>query len=141
MLTQQGEDLVKKYYLRDDEDINDAYYRFANAWCGGDFELRDRLFGYLQKKWFVPSSPTFSNAPRGEWINGKWHGEDSIAMPASCFLITIPDTINGQIEKLKEIAHLSVAGGGIGIHNKIRAVSDKAPGPIPYEKVIDSYIG
>lgn len=141
MLTQQGEDLVKKYYLRDDEDIDDAYYRFANAWCGGDFGLRDRLFGYLQKKWFVPSSPTFSNAPRGEWINGKWHGEDSIAMPASCFLITIPDTIDGQIEKLKEIAHLSVAGGGIGIHNKIRAVSEKAPGPIPYEKVIDSYIG
>jgi ribonucleoside-diphosphate reductase alpha chain len=45
------------------------------------------------------------------------------------------------MDAMVEIAALSVAGGGVGIHNQIRATSNKAPGPIPYMKVVDGLIG
>jgi hypothetical protein len=42
---------------------------------------------------------------------------------------------------IQEVGGLSVSGGGLGLHNGIRATSNKAPGPIPYMKVLDSTIG
>lgn len=68
-------------------------------------------------------------------------GDDPRSMPISCFSMYIPDTIDGQMDANKELAALSVAGGGVGLHNGIRATSDKAPGPIPYMKTMDGLIG
>jgi len=59
----------------------------------------------------------------------------------NCFAMYIPDTIDGQMDANKELAALSVAGGGVGLHNGIRANSEKAPGPIPYMKTMDGLIG
>jgi ribonucleotide reductase alpha subunit len=59
----------------------------------------------------------------------------------NCFAQVAPDTIVGQMDANRELAALSVAGGGVGIHNLIRATSDKAPGPIPYMKTMDGLIG
>lgn len=59
----------------------------------------------------------------------------------NCFAMYVPDTIDGQMDANKELAALSVAGGGVGLHNGIRATSNKAPGPIPYMKTMDGLIG
>ncbi|AXH72006.1 MAG: ribonucleotide-diphosphate reductase subunit [Podoviridae sp. ctbj_2] len=62
-------------------------------------------------------------------------------MPIACFLSHAGDSIKEQIDTSSELAYLSVMGGGTAVHSAIRAVSDKAPGPIPYIKTIDGLMG
>ena len=100
------------------------------------------------------ASPVLSNAQKGHWVPRNedagahyWFAHDflpqekSIGLPISCFGAFVPDNLKGQIEMIQEVAGLSVSGGGLGLHNGIRATSNKAPGPIPYMKVLDSTIG
>jgi ribonucleoside-diphosphate reductase alpha chain len=77
------------------------------------------------------ASPVLSNAPRdGEPVRG---------LPISCFLTYIGDNLESLISHNAEVAWLSVKGGGVGGHwSDVRGISDKAPGPIPFMKVIDS---
>lgn len=133
LLTQQGKDLVEEFYCRDGESIQEAFARAAVAFCGGDFALAQRIYDHVSQLHFMFSSPILSNAPL------PW--EEPKGMPISCFLSYVPDSINGQVSAYTEAAALSVAGGGIGMHNGIRAVSDKAPGPIPYMKTLDAAMG
>ncbi len=150
--------LLNDYYVKDGENISQALARAATAYCFGDYELAQRIYDYAYNGWFMFASPVLSNAPKGRWTsnhthyaaefwgegydrNSCWVGKTNNAMPISCFLLTAPDTIVGQMDTQKEIAALSISGGGIGLHNQIRAASTKAPGPIPYMKVVDSAIG
>lgn len=154
-VTEFSEKLLSDYYLRPNETVQEAFARAATAYCYGNYNLAQRIYNYVDKGWFMFSSPVLSNAPVGKWADdtesestedNHWHrkkfvGEDVRALPISCYLSYVPDTIKGQIENMQELAWLSVTGGGVGLHNGIRAVSDKAPGPIPYEKTIDANIG
>ena len=142
--------LLDGFYLKKDETFNDSLARAANAFCYGDFELAQRIYEAAHKGWFMYASPILSNAPEGfwkkrespqGWKTHEWVGEHSKSMPISCFALEVPDTINGQIEANMELAALSVCGGGVGLHNSIRATTDKAPGPIPYMKTMDAIIG
>lgn len=146
--------LLEGYYTRDGETIAQALARPATAFCYGDYALAQRIYDYVYNNWFMYASPVFSNAPRGKWIEDKsksgahyWHNQTFIpeeivkGQPISCFAVDVPDSAKGQVEFLQELATLSMAGGGMGAHNSIRGTSDKAPGPIPYMKVIDSAIG
>ena len=77
------------------------------------------------------ASPVLSNAPN---IGKKWK-----ALPISCFLTYVGDTLQDLISHNSEVAWLSVKGGGVGGHwSDVRAVGDKSPGPIPFLKVVDS---
>lgn len=154
-VTEFSEKLLSDYYLRPNETVQEAFARASTAYCYGNYNLAQRIYDYVDKGWFMFSSPVLSNAPVGKWVDdtesestedNHWHrkkfvGEDVRALPISCYLSYVPDTIKGQIENMQELAWLSVTGGGVGLHNGIRAVSDKAPGPIPYEKTIDANIG
>jgi ribonucleoside-diphosphate reductase alpha chain len=62
-------------------------------------------------------------------------------MPIACFAGYVPDTIQGQIDVASELSLLSVMGGGTALHSGIRAVSEKAPGPIPFFKTVDGIMG
>lgn len=131
-MTPQAMDLLKGYYLRGTEkDPQEAYARASVAYCGGDMELAQRLYDGVSNSWFMFSSPILSNAPApGEKTNG---------LPISCFLSYVPDTLRGLISHQSELAWLSVKGGGVGGHwSDVRAVSNKAPSPIPFIKVADS---
>jgi ribonucleoside-diphosphate reductase alpha chain len=77
------------------------------------------------------ASPVLSNAPKP---NGKVTG-----LPISCFLTYVGDNLDSLIEHNGEVAWLSVKGGGVGGHwSDVRGISDKAPGPIPFLKVVDA---
>ena len=59
--------------------------------------------------------------------------------PISCFLSYVPDSLDGLIEHSSELRWLSVKGGGVGGHwSSVRAVSNKAPGPIPFMHTVDA---
>jgi ribonucleoside-diphosphate reductase alpha chain len=131
-MTAQALALVKGYYLRGKEKSpQEAYARASVAYSAGDLELAQRLYEAVSKGWFMFSSPILSNAPA--------KGEEGKGLPISCFLSYIPDTLDGLISHQAELAWLSVNGGGVGGHwSDVRAVSDKAPSPIPFIKVADS---
>ena len=118
--------LLKNYYLQDfEENPQDAFKRAAYTYSSNP-ALAERIYQYACKGWFMFSSPILSNA-------------GSTGMPISCFLSYVDDSIEGLIEHTEELRWMSVMGGGVGGHwSDIRSVSDKAPGPIPFLKTVDS---
>ena len=131
-MTPQALELVKGYYLRGKEKSpQEAYARACVAYSDNDLELAQRLYNGVSSGWFMFSSPILSNSPE--------NGQEAKGLPISCFLSYIPDTLSGLISHQSELAWLSVKGGGVGRHwSDVRAVSDKAPSPIPFIKVADS---
>lgn len=141
LLTPQARDLLTEFYLMPGEHSpQDAFARAAVAFCEGDFGLAQRIYDAVSQLHFMYSSPILSNAPM---VRLNTQGEiihlDVGAMPISCFKSFVPDTRKGLIDHQSELAWLSVMGGGVGGHwDSIRAISKKAPGPIPFLKVADS---
>ncbi len=131
-LTVQAKKLLKDYYCREDEPSPQyAFARAAVAYCYGDLELAQRIYDYVSSGWFMYSSPVLSNAPIA--------GEKVKALPISCFLTYVPDSLEGLIDHSSELRWLSVKGGGVGGHwSDVRAVSDKAPGPMPFLHTVDA---
>ena len=131
-LGEQSFKLLKDYYCRDDEKSPQmAYARAAVAFCGGNLKLAQRIYDYVSQGWFMYSSPVLSNA--------VLKGEKAKALPISCFLTYVPDTLDGLIDHTAELRWLSVKGGGVGGHwSDIRAVSKKAPGPMPFLHTVDA---
>ena len=130
--SEQARTLLDEFYLKQGETSpQEAYARAAVAYCAGDLALAQRVYNYASDGWFMFSSPILSNAPLP---NEKHKG-----LPISCFLSLISDNLESIIAHQTEVAWLSVNGGGVGGHwSDVRAVSKKAPGPMPFMKVVDS---
>ena len=131
-LSKQAKELLKDYYMLEHETSpQEAFARASVAYCEDDLDFAQRIYDYASKRWFMFASPVLSNAPN---IGKKWK-----ALPISCFLTYVGDTLQHLISHNSEVAWLSVKGGGVGGHwSDVRAVGDKAPGPIPFLKVVDS---
>ena len=131
-LSEQGLKLLTDYYCREDEESPQyAFARAAQAYSYGDKKLAQRIYDYAANGWFMFASPVLSNAPKPK--------EKVKALPISCFLTYVPDTLEGLIDHTAELRWLSVKGGGVGGHwSAVRSVSDIAPGPIPFLHTVDS---
>ena len=131
-LSEQAKKLLTDYYQTKEEvSPQQAYARAAVAYSYGDMELAQRIYNYVSDGWFMYASPVLSNAPMP--------GENTRALPISCFLTYVPDTLEGLIDHSAELRWLSVKGGGVGGHwSDVRAVSDKAPGPMPFIHTVDA---
>ena len=131
-LSKQADTLMRDYYMLDHETSpQESFARASVAYCGGDLDLGQRIYDYASKGWFMFASPVLSNAPDRDGGNR--------GLPISCFLTYVGDNLGSLIEHNGEIAWLSVKGGGVGGHwGDVRGISDKAPGPIPFLKVVDS---
>ena len=132
LLSTQATKLLKEYYCTDGEDSPQmAFARAAKAYCYGDTKLAQRIYNYVSNKWFMFASPVLSNAPKPN--------EKVKALPISCFLSYVPDTLEGLIDHTSELRWLSVKGGGVGGHwSDVRSVSDIAPGPVPFVHTVDA---
>jgi len=130
-LTPQALTLLQDFYMLDSEKSpQEAYARASVAYCAGDLGLAQRIYDYVSKGWFMFSSPILSNAPEP----GKAHK----ALPISCFLSYVDDSIEGLIGHHAETAWLSVKGGGVGGHwSSVRGVTEKSVGVMPMLKVTD----
>lgn len=134
-LSDQSKTLLGKFYLRKSEKPQEGFARACVAWAtykgATDFNHAQRLYDYVSRGWFGFASPVLSNAPLP--------GEKARGMPISCFAGFVPDTIPGLVDHSTEFRWLSISGGGVGGHwSAVRSVSDKAPGPIPFIKTMDS---
>lgn len=122
---------LAKYYVRGDETSpQQAYARAALCYSKGDLSFAQRIYDYVSRQWFMFASPVLSNAFAA--------GQKPDSLPISCFLAYVPDTCEGLVEHQSELAWLTLMGGGVGGHwGDVRAVSKKAPGPIPFLGLAD----
>jgi ribonucleoside-diphosphate reductase alpha chain len=124
--------LLRDYYMLDSElYAQQAFARASVAYCEGDYDFAQRIYNYASKRWFMFASPVLSNAPARD--------AEPKGLPISCFLTYVGDNLDSLIRHNAEVAWLSVKGGGVGGHwSSVRPVSDKAPGVIPFMRVVDS---
>jgi ribonucleoside-diphosphate reductase alpha chain len=133
------ENLRDRYFIRDGtgeicENPKTFYARVATGMARGDRDLAQRLYNYMARQWMTPASPTMMNI-------GTKKG-----LPISCFLNTIPDTLEGIFDGYRENAFMAKYGGGIGTDfSQLRGQNAplqksglRSSGVIPFLKVMDS---
>lgn len=137
-LSDFSKNLLSGFYLNKGETIQEGFARASLAWCGGDKKLAQRIYDYVSKGFCMFASPVLSNAPEVETLEPLKFKKNK-GLPISCFLLSVDDSIEGLIDHTSEERWLSVLGGGVGSSwRKIRSVSDKSPGPIPFLHTIDA---
>ena len=134
LLTDTSRLLLREHYMVVNETSpQHCFARAAVAYCNKDLKLAQRIYEYVSNLWFMYASPVLSNAP-APYFKSK-------GLPISCFLSYVPDSIKGLDKHSSEIKWLTVKGGGVAGHwNDVRAVSDIAPGPIPFLAEMDKTI-
>lgn len=133
------ENLRDRYFIRDAsgeicENPKTFYARVATGMARGDRALAQRLYNAMAQQWITPASPTMMNI-------GTKKG-----LPISCFLNTVPDTLEGIFEAYRENAFMAKYGGGIGTDwSQLRGQNAplqksglRSSGVIPFLKIMDS---
>jgi ribonucleoside-diphosphate reductase alpha chain len=133
------ENLRDRYFLKDDagnilENPQTFYARVATGMARNDLTHAQQLYDMMSKGWFIPATPVLMNI-------GTKKG-----LPISCFLNTVPDTLEGIFDIYRENAFLSKYGGGIGTdwsqlrgqNAPLKASGLKSSGVIPFLKIMDS---
>ncbi|HQT79836.1 MAG TPA: ribonucleoside-diphosphate reductase subunit alpha, partial [Rhodopila sp.] len=132
LLTEFGMATLRDRYLMPGESFQDLFARVASQY--GDSQAHaQRLYDYMSKLWFMPSTPILSN------------GGTTRGLPISCFLNEASDSLDGIVGLWNENVWLASKGGGIGsywgnlrsIGEKVGAVG-KTSGVIPFIRVMDS---
>jgi ribonucleoside-diphosphate reductase alpha chain len=132
LLTAFGKKTLEDRYLLAGESYQDMFARVATAYAD-DADHAQRVYDYMSKLWFMPSTPVLSNggADRG--------------LPISCFLNAVGDSLDGIQSVWNENVALASNGGGIGTYwGGVRSIGEKVKGAgqtsgiIPFIRVMDS---
>ena len=130
-LNEYGERLLNNHYIKEGETIQDRFRTACEFVSLGDKKLADRLYRYIENGWFMFSSPILSNAVK--------QGEEVKALPISCYVNYVEDSIKGLNSHTVETRVLAVKGGGVGGHwSDVRSMNDITPGPIGFLHTIDA---
>jgi ribonucleoside-diphosphate reductase alpha chain len=132
LLTDFGKETLKDRYLLPGESYQDLFVRVASAYAD-DQAHAQRLYDYISRLWFMPSTPVLSNGGTGR------------GLPISCYLNSVPDSLDGIVETWNENVWLASRGGGIGTYwGNVRGIGEpvglngKTSGIIPFVRVMDS---
>ncbi len=132
LLTDFGKETLKDRYLLPGESYQDLFVRVASAYAD-DQAHAQRLYDYISKLWFMPSTPVLSNGGTGR------------GLPISCYLNSVPDSLEGIVATWNENVWLASRGGGIGTYwGHVRGIGEpvglngKTSGIIPFVRVMDS---
>ncbi len=132
LLTNFGKATLRDRYLLPDEDYQGMFARVA-SYFSDDAEHAQRLYDYMSKHWFMPSTPILSN------------GGTNRGLPISCFLNEANDSLHGILELWNENVWLASKGGGIGSYwGNLRGIGEKVgqagktSGVVPFIRVMDS---
>jgi ribonucleoside-diphosphate reductase alpha chain len=132
LLTDFGKETLKDRYLLPGESYQDLFVRVASAYAD-DQPHAQRLYDYISRLWFMPSTPVLSNGGTGR------------GLPISCYLNSVPDSLEGIVATWNENVWLASRGGGIGTYwGAVRGIGEpvglngKTSGIIPFVRVMDS---
>ncbi|KKI20837.1 ribonucleoside-diphosphate reductase subunit alpha [Sphingomonas sp. ABOLG] len=132
LLTDFGKDTLQDRYLLPGESYQDLFVRVASAYAD-DAAHAQRIYDYISRLWFMPATPVLSNGGTGR------------GLPISCYLNSVPDSLNGIVDTWNENVWLASRGGGIGTYwGNVRGIGEpvglngKTSGIIPFVRVMDS---
>jgi ribonucleoside-diphosphate reductase alpha chain len=132
LLTDFGKETLQDRYLLPGESYQDLFVRVASAYAD-DGAHAQRLYDYISRLWFMPATPVLSNGGTGR------------GLPISCYLNSVPDSLEGIVETWNENVWLASRGGGIGTYwGNVRGIGEpvglngKTSGIIPFVRVMDS---
>ncbi|KAF0187094.1 MAG: ribonucleoside-diphosphate reductase alpha chain [Hyphomonadaceae bacterium] len=132
LLTDFGKTTLEDRYLLPGESFQDMFARVASTYAD-DLNHAQRLYDYISKLWFMPSTPVLSN------------GGATRGLPISCFLNAVDDSLDGIVETWNENVWLASNGGGIGTYwGGVRSIGEQigsnghTSGIIPFIRVMDS---
>jgi len=132
LLTDFGKDTLNDRYLLPGETYQDLFARVASAYAD-DQAHAQRIYDYISRLWFMPATPVLSNGGTGR------------GLPISCYLNSVPDSLNGIVDTWNENVWLASRGGGIGTYwGNVRGIGEpvglngKTSGIIPFVRVMDS---
>lgn len=117
---------LRESYMRDDETSPQQRYAFVAKTFGSNPEHAQRLYDYASKHWLSFSTPILA------------YGRSAKGLPISCFLSYMHDSSAGLVDTLSETNWLSMLGGGVGVHVKIRSADEKSVGVMPHLKIYDA---
>jgi ribonucleoside-diphosphate reductase alpha chain len=131
-LTDFGKAVLDDRYLLPDESYQDLFARVA-SYYGDDSAHAQRIYDYISRLWFMPSTPILSN------------GGTTRGLPISCFLNEASDSLDGIVDLWNENVWLAARGGGIGSYwGNLRSIGEKVgangktSGIVPFIRVMDS---
>ncbi|WP_140984129.1 ribonucleoside-diphosphate reductase subunit alpha [Asticcacaulis tiandongensis] len=132
LLTDFGKTTLDDRYLLPNETYQDMFARVATSYAD-DAEHAQRIYNYISNLWFMPATPVLSN------------GGAARGLPISCFLNSVPDSLEGIVGTWNENVALASNGGGIGTYwGGVRSIGEKVKGAgqtsgiIPFIRVMDS---
>ena len=132
LLTDFGKKTLEDRYLLAGESYQDMFARVSTAYAD-DADHAQRVYDYMSKLWFMPSTPVLSN------------GGANRGLPISCFLNSVQDSLDGIQRVWNENVSLASNGGGIGTYwGGVRSIGEKVKGAgqtsgiIPFIRVMDS---
>tara|TARA_X000000950_G_scaffold288632_1_gene406414 strand:+ start:4893 stop:6785 length:1893 start_codon:yes stop_codon:yes gene_type:complete len=132
LLTEFGKSTLKDRYLLPDEDYQGMFARVA-SYFSDNADHAQRLYDYMSKHWFMPSTPILSN------------GGTNRGLPISCFLNEAGDSLHSIVDLWNENVWLASKGGGIGSYwGNLRGIGEKVgqagktSGVVPFIRVMDS---
>jgi ribonucleoside-diphosphate reductase alpha chain len=117
---------LRESYMKDEENSPQERFAFVSEQFASNPEHAQRLYDYSSKHWLSYATPILA------------FGRNKRGMPISCFLNHLEDTSEGLVDNLSETNWLSMMGGGVGIHVKIRGSDEKSVGVMPHLKVYDA---
>ena len=132
LLTEFGKATLTDRYLMPGETYQSLFARVASFY-GDDEAHAQRLYDYISKLWFMPSTPILSN------------GGTTRGLPISCFLNEANDSLSDIVDLWNENVWLAARGGGIGSYwGNLRSIGEKVgqngktSGIVPFIRVMDS---
>jgi ribonucleoside-diphosphate reductase alpha chain len=132
LLTWFGHATLEDRYLLPGETPQDMFARVASTYAD-DPDHAQRLYDYISRLWFMPSTPVLSN------------GGANRGLPISCFLNECSDSLDGIVNLWNENVWLAALGGGIGSYwGNLRSIGEpvgrngKTSGIVPFIRVQDS---
>lgn len=132
LLTEFGKATLTDRYLMPGETYQSLFARVASFY-GDDEAHAQRLYDYISKLWFMPSTPVLSN------------GGTNRGLPISCFLNEANDSLSDIVDLWNENVWLAARGGGIGSYwGNLRSIGEKVgqngktSGIVPFIRVMDS---
>ena len=132
LLTDFGKATLKDRYMLEGETFQAMFARVAAAYAS-NVEHGQRIYDYMSRLWFMPSTPVLSNGGAGR------------GLPISCFLNSVDDSLEGIQGTWNENMWLASNGGGIGTYwGNVRSIgepvkgSGQTSGIIPFIRVMDS---